>query len=285
MANSKRAFTLIELLVVIAIIALLLAVLMPALQKAKEVGKRIVCANGLKQIGYAMKAYGDAYDDKLPRNDNPDQLTSEGVSKERHATVVYRKDGGVVRTYRWGFLYDCGFIPKPDIFYCKSNKEEKNQYKSYTYPGDWGTFDQEILVGEDNQWIRIGYTYFPIERKSRIDTTTRSPFNDSVNIATRYSQLDPYIPYATDLIASRNNISHQSNKESLDKNSSANNYVVNALFPDTSVHSCNDRDVFSDDLFDDIETRANSSHEREGYRRFNFRVFNAIALGPPRPIP
>ncbi len=85
MASTKRrkqvekGFTLIELLVVIAVIAILMSILMPALSRAREQGKRGICLSNLKNLTLAWIMYADDNDDKIVNGDSGEYgITSNG---------------------------------------------------------------------------------------------------------------------------------------------------------------------------------------------------------------
>lgn len=85
----RPAFTLIELLVVIAIIAILAAMLLPALATAKEKSKRISCVSNLKQVGLSVHMYGNEFQEKVPSGrDNNGEWHSIRINRDTYTNLV-----------------------------------------------------------------------------------------------------------------------------------------------------------------------------------------------------
>ncbi len=108
--SKKRGFTLIELLVVIAIIALLLAIVMPALSKAKDMARNILCRSNLKSMQLATILYTEANDGKMQEYNYSNglwinKLTAflDEVDDARYCPRTKRRDSvGSMSTYSFG---------------------------------------------------------------------------------------------------------------------------------------------------------------------------------------
>src|SRR5689334_7093168 len=146
---SRRAgFTLVELLVVIGIIALLIAILMPALSAAKSQANTIRCASNLHAIGRAMQQYANDYKGRIPRGYDYDQayragriLWGEALSKYVNhpvevADTSIARDAVMAREFRNIAVYQCPVFP---------NDEQSLDYVANSWTGG-NTQDDAAII-------------------------------------------------------------------------------------------------------------------------------------------
>jgi prepilin-type N-terminal cleavage/methylation domain-containing protein len=215
--HKRGGFTLIELLVVIAIIAILAAMLLPALSKAKERAKRISCVNNLKQFGVAMFIYAGDHDDRIPGSKyNPQNPPTGGGDStyflyEGSGVTGMAVDPVATPPTNHGLLFTTGAMPSGKIFYCPGVTPDLGMqfvYETYvtTAGGQWPAYSPQwqttgTTVGPR---VRSGYGYYPQTSKF-VDADAASGYI----VATKLTEVSPVRPMLTDIIYEWTQVTHR----------------------------------------------------------------------------
>jgi len=128
----RKGFTLVELLVVIAIIAMLLAILMPALNRVKMLAYRVVCGSNLRSLGQAITLYAGDFDEEYPIAGDANTIWDwKGSDVAPWATEPPGPNGPGAPVGSSMYLLVKYAAITPDTFRCKGGNEKKFQVKDY----------------------------------------------------------------------------------------------------------------------------------------------------------
>jgi prepilin-type N-terminal cleavage/methylation domain-containing protein len=132
--RRRAGFTLIELMVVVAIIALLAGLLLPAVQTVRELANRAACANNLKQIGLACRAY------EVDRHTLPPSYVVEMGPSWMFMIMPYVEEAELFRRWDMGKTYynQADIVRKTQlaIYYCPSRRSPADEPR-YSLGGDF----------------------------------------------------------------------------------------------------------------------------------------------------
>jgi prepilin-type N-terminal cleavage/methylation domain-containing protein len=239
--RCRRGFTLIELLVVIAIIAILAAMLLPALTKAKLRAGRMNCINNMKQMGVCFAMYNGEFRGNLPT------LTYNVQSYPQNGMYLFADPANLSAPYLGvngqavpdsypgldhGLFYRLGYLKSAKSFYCPAIPANSDANIAYyqTSSGQWPAFDNRSGM---NGYCRSTYCYYPMSRNKVLNASTGAYMTQ---LATKEQDLDQVGVVMVDYMGSFASLPHRVGTDA---------GSLNVLWGDMHVKASNSKAAFN----------------------------------------
>jgi prepilin-type N-terminal cleavage/methylation domain-containing protein len=179
--KKSKGFTLVELLVVIGIIAVLISILLPALNKAREQARRTQCLSNLKQVHALFMMYANQNRDQVPIGCSGNEM--------QYNYIIWRTVTGQPSKYQsFGLLHETGLMKDPQVFYCNADTSPFYQYDNESNPWPQVPAPWQDLIPPDGAKglsVRTGYGARPIDNDNNF---YGAPLDNGLGASPRYTK-------------------------------------------------------------------------------------------------